>query len=79
MIDCDLYLCAGSDYWVKDYTGSYAFDYIADHREWMDSGFFPEDVRARLKGGFMADVRRIQTSISVVISMFPIPAVSSED
>ena len=50
-MEYDFPTSTGSDYWAKDYTGSYPFDYIADHGEWMDSGFFPEDVRARLKGG----------------------------
>ena len=32
-----------------------AFDYIADHEEWMKSGFFPEEVQARLKGEYRGD------------------------
>ena len=53
----------GSDYWAKDYTGSYPFDYIADHGEWMDSGFFPEDVRARLKGGQVKARRYVTVTV----------------
>ena len=31
-------------------SGKCPFDYVRDTEEWMDSGFFSETVRARLKG-----------------------------
>ena len=40
----------GADYHVQDISGKYAFDYIRDHKEWVDSGHFNDEVRARLKG-----------------------------
>ena len=41
---------AGADYRAQDIRGRYAFDYISDHKEWIDSGHFNDEVRARLKG-----------------------------
>ncbi len=33
-----------------DVHGKCAFDYVNDHKEWMDSGHFSEEVKAILKG-----------------------------
>lgn len=33
--------------WVAGLT---AFDYIVDFEEWIDSGYFSEEIKARLKG-----------------------------
>ncbi len=43
-------LCVGADYRTTDASGQCAFDYISDYEEWMDCGYFSDDVRARLKG-----------------------------
>ena len=40
----------GVDIRLQDAYGKSAFDYITDYEEWIDSGFFTEDTRARLKG-----------------------------
>jgi len=42
--------CTGADCRAQDTFGKYPFDYIRDTEEWMDSGYFSEEVRARLKG-----------------------------
>lgn len=34
----------------KDVLGKAAFDYIADHKEWIESGFFTETTQAQLNG-----------------------------
>ena len=39
----------GADYRAQDKSGKCAFDYISDHKEWIDSGHFSDEVRARLK------------------------------
>jgi hypothetical protein len=31
-------------------TGLTAFDYIVDFEEWIESGYFSEEIKARLKG-----------------------------
>ena len=33
--------------------GKCPFDYVKDHREWIDSGYFNEEINARLKGMLM--------------------------
>jgi hypothetical protein len=33
-------------------TGLTAFDYIVDFEEWIESGYFSEEIKARLKGMF---------------------------
>ncbi len=43
-------LCVGADYRATDASGQCAFDYISDYEEWIDCGYFSDDVRARLKG-----------------------------
>ena len=43
-------MIVGADYRAQDVTGKCAFDYIRDHKEWIDSGHFSDEVRARLKG-----------------------------
>ena len=43
-------LCTGADCRARDAFGKCPFDYIKDTEEWMDSGYFSEEVRARLKG-----------------------------
>lgn len=43
-------LCVGADVTDIDVFGKTAFDYITDHEEWIESGYFTEDTRARLKG-----------------------------
>lgn len=43
-------ICTGADYRAQDTSGRCAFDYIKDHKEWIDSGHFNDEVRARLKG-----------------------------
>ena len=43
-------LCTGADCRARDAFGKCPFDYIRDTEEWMDSGYFSEEVRARLKG-----------------------------
>ena len=40
----------GADYRLQDLSGKCAFDYILDHKEWIESGHFNDEVRARLKG-----------------------------
>lgn len=40
----------GADCEAQDVNGKCPFDYIRDTEEWIDSGFFSEAVRARLKG-----------------------------
>lgn len=43
-------MIVGADYLAQDTSGKCAFDYIRDHKEWVDSGHFTDDVKARLKG-----------------------------
>ena len=43
-------MTVGADYHAQDATGKRAFDYIRDHKEWIDSGHFSDEVKARLKG-----------------------------
>ena len=45
-----LCLFLGADYWSKDTSGRCAFDYVKDHEEWIGSGYFSEEIRAKLKG-----------------------------
>lgn len=45
-----MYNIIGADYRAQDTSGKYAFDYISDHKEWIDSGHFGDEVKARLKG-----------------------------
>ena len=40
----------GADHGAQDLSGNYAFDYIQDHKEWIDSGLFNDEIRAKLKG-----------------------------
>ena len=54
----------GADYQAQDQSGNCAFDYIKDHKEWIDSGYFNDEIRARLKGKFL------NTIIVVVIKLF---------
>ena len=42
--------CTGADCRARDAFGKCPFDYIRDTEGWMDSGYFSEEVRARLKG-----------------------------
>ena len=44
--------CTGADCRAQDAFGKCPFDYIRDTGEWMDSGYFSEEVRARLKGTY---------------------------
>jgi hypothetical protein len=32
------------------FTGLTAFDYIVDYDEWIECGYFMDDIKARLKG-----------------------------
>ena len=43
-------MIVGADYRAQDISGKCAFDYIRDHKEWVDSGHFTDEVKARLKG-----------------------------
>ena len=45
-----IYWFAGADLKAADISGMTAFDYIAEHSEWIDSGYFTEEVVAILKG-----------------------------
>ena len=40
----------GADYRAQDLSGNCAFDNIQDHKEWIDSGHFDEEISAMLKG-----------------------------
>ena len=42
-------IITGANYRAQDISGKCAFDYISDHKEWIDSGHFSDEVRARLK------------------------------
>lgn len=46
------------------FTGLTAFDYITDFEEWIDSGYFSEEIKARLKG------RLLHIASSLIIFMF---------
>ena len=48
MVVATVLLC----FWAAGLT---AFDYIVDFEEWIDSGYFSEEIKARLKGGQILD------------------------
>lgn len=45
-----LFLSTGADCHAVDIRGKCPFDYVDDHEEWIESGHFPDDIRALLKG-----------------------------
>ena len=42
----------GADTHCKDALGKTGFDYIADHKEWMESGFFTGATQAQLNSKY---------------------------
>jgi ankyrin repeat protein len=58
----------GADYTSTDAYGKAAFDYIKDHDEWMDSGYFTDNIRARLKAYSLKYSRLLVHSITKKIN-----------
>ena len=59
---CDI----GADVHCKDVLGKTGFDYIADHKEWIESGFFTEATQAQLNSKILKSSRcDIATCITV--------------
>lgn len=54
----------GADYSCCDVNGKTAFDFIKDYDEWMESGYFTQDTRARLKAYSWKHARLFIKSIS---------------
>jgi len=57
----------GADCEAQDVNGKCPFDYIRDTEEWIDSGFFSEAVRARLKAFSFKHARDLVKSISQAV------------
>lgn len=51
-------------------TGQTAFDYIIDYEEWIECGYFDDEIKARLKG--KEKQRPLPTSHKNSLKMFSI-------
>ncbi|XP_064395314.1 alpha-latrocrustotoxin-Lt1a-like isoform X2 [Halichondria panicea] len=59
----------GSNCQQMDVHGKCAFDYVNDHKEWMDSGHFSEEVKAILKAYSLKHAKDLVYSISKVVKV----------
>lgn len=50
MIFYDKYLRANNNKYILTCTGQTGFDYIIDYDEWIECGYFDDEIKARLKG-----------------------------
>lgn len=46
----DKYFRANNNKYILTCTGQTAFDYIIDYDEWIECGYFDDEIKARLKG-----------------------------